>query len=178
MIARKLELRRRYDDTADFYDRRYEEIQRAKYSIVMKNLPDGSKRILDLGCGTGMFLKELSTRAKFVVGVDASLEMLKVAKSRAEEVALVQADADALPFADGSFDAVVSVTLLQNMPDPAVTVRELVRVLRPSGVVVLTVMKRKYSREELERWVKQAGMKLVSSGEMEGNEDVFCVARA
>jgi len=178
MIARKLELRRRYDDTAGFYDRRYKGIQRAKYSIVMKNLPDGSKRILDLGCGTGMFLKELSTRAKFVVSVDTSLEMLKVAKGRAREVALVQADADALPFADRSFDAVVSVTLLQNMPDPAVTVREVARVLRPRGVAILTVLKRKYSREELERWVKQAGVKLVGSGEIEGSEDVFCVARA
>jgi ubiquinone/menaquinone biosynthesis C-methylase UbiE len=124
-----------------------------------------------------MFLKELSTRAKFVVGVDTSLEMLKVAKGRAREVALVQADADALPFADRSFDAVVSVTLLQNMSDPAVTVREIARVLRPSGVAVLTVLKRKYSREELERWIKHAGMELVGSGEIEGSEDVFCVAR-
>jgi len=178
MIARKLELRRRYDDTAGFYDRRYEGIQRVKYGIAMKNLPDGRKHILDLGCGTGMFIEELSTRAKFVVGVDTSLEMLKVAKGRARETVLVQADADALPFADRSFDAVVSVTLLQNMSDPAVTVREVARVLRPSGVAVLTVLKRKYSREELEKWVKHAGMELVGSGEIEGSEDVFCVARA
>jgi ubiquinone/menaquinone biosynthesis C-methylase UbiE len=146
--------------------------------MVMKNLLDGKKRILDLGCGSGMFIGELSTRAKFVVGVDASLEMLKVAKGRARGARLVQADADALPFAGGSFDAVVSVTLLQNMPDPAATVREVARVLRPSGVAVLTVLKRKRSREELERWVKQAGMKVVGSGEIEGSEDVFCVARA
>jgi ubiquinone/menaquinone biosynthesis C-methylase UbiE len=178
MIARKLELRRHYDETAGFYDRRYEGIQCAKYRTVMKNLPDGKKHILDLGCGTGIFLNELSTRAKFVVGVDASLEMLKVAKGRAKEVALVQADADALPFAGRSFDAVVSVTLLQNMPDPAVTVGEIARVLRPSGVAVLTVLKRKYSREELEKWVKHASMELVGYGEIEGSEDVFCVARA
>lgn len=175
MVARKLELMRRYDETAGFYDRRYEDTQRAKYRMVTKNLPRGSKRILDLGCGTGMFLEELC--AEFVVGVDASPEMLKVAKGRARGVALVRADADALPFADGSFDAVVSVTLLQNMPNPAVTVREVARVLNLGGVTVLTVLKRKYSREELEKWVKQAGMKLIDSGEIEGNEDIFCVAK-
>jgi ubiquinone/menaquinone biosynthesis C-methylase UbiE len=177
MVTRKLELRRRYDKTASFYDRRYGGIQRAKYRTVMKNLPDGRKRILDLGCGTGMFMEELSTRAKFVVGVDTSLEMLKVAKGRSKEVALVQADADSLPFADGSFDAVVSVTLLQNMPDPAATVREIARVLKLGGVAVLTVLKRKYNQVELESWAKQADMELVDSGEIEGSEDVFCVAR-
>jgi ubiquinone/menaquinone biosynthesis C-methylase UbiE len=178
MVTRKLELRRRYDETAGFYDRRYKEIQCAKYRTIMKNLPDGRKRILDLGCGTGMFLNELSTRAKFVVGVDASLEMLKLARGRVRKARLVQADADSLPFADRSFDFVVSITLLQNMPDPAATVREVARILRPSGVAVLTVLKRKYSREELEKWVKHAGMKLVGSGEIEGSEDVFCIARA
>jgi ubiquinone/menaquinone biosynthesis C-methylase UbiE len=177
MVERKLELRRRYDETADLYDRRYEEIQRVKYAAVMKNLPDGKKRLLDLGCGTGMFLQELSGRAKFVVGVDVSPEMLRMANVRHGRAALVQADADALPFADGSFDAVVSVTLLQNMPDPAATVREVARVLRPGGVAILTVLKRRYLREELEKWVEQAGMRLVGSGEIEGSEDVFCVAR-
>jgi ubiquinone/menaquinone biosynthesis C-methylase UbiE len=178
MVTRKLELRRRYDETAGFYDRRYEEIQRAKYRDVMKNLPDWSKRILDLGCGTGMFLNELSNRAKFVVGADASLEMLKLAKGRVREARLVQADADSLPFADGSFDAIVSVTLLQNMPDPEATVREVARVIKLGGAAVLTVLKRRYSREELEEWVKHAGMKLIGSGEIEGSEDVFCVAMA
>jgi ubiquinone/menaquinone biosynthesis C-methylase UbiE len=178
MVERKLELRRLYGETASFYDRRYEEIQRVKYAVVLKNLPDGKEHVLDLGCGTGMFLRELSRRAKFAVGVDASPEMLRVANVRRGRAALVLADADTLPFPDGSFDAVVSVTLLQNMPDPAATVREVARVLKPGGVAILTVLKRKHSREELEKWVKQAGMGLVGSGEIEGSEDAFCVARA
>lgn len=177
MVTRKLELKQRYDETAGFYDRRYEEIQRAKYRVVVKNLPDKSKRILDSGCGTGMFLEELSNRAEFVVGVDASPEMLKVAKGRAGKATLVLADADSIPFADWSFDTVVSVTLLQNMPNPAATVREVARVLSLGGVAVLTVLKRKHSREGLEKWVKQADMEVVSSGEIEGSEDVFCAAR-
>lgn len=177
MAARKLELRRRYDKTAGIYDRRYEEIQRAKYRVVLKNLPPRPKRVLDLGCGTGMFLGELSKASDFVVGVDASMKMLRVANVRRGKAALVLADADQLPFADESFDVVVSVTLLQNMPDPATTVKEVARVLKKNGTAILTVMKRKHSREELEGWVRRAGMNPVSSGEIEGSEDVFCAAR-
>jgi ubiquinone/menaquinone biosynthesis C-methylase UbiE len=178
MAARKLELKRRYDEIASFYDRRYEGIQRFKYGVVIKNLPPVTGRILDLGCGTGMLLAELSAQGRFLVGVDVSLKMLRVARGRAKGAALVQADADFLPFADGSFEAVVSVTLLQNMPDPAGTVREVARVLKPGGVAILTSLKHKHSKGELERWVREAGMEPVVSGEMKGGEDIYCVARA
>ena len=70
----------------------------------------------------------------------------------------------------------VSVTLLQNMPDPAVTVREIARVVKPGGVVALTVLKHKHPREELEGWVRDAGLKPINSGEIPGSEDVFCIA--
>ncbi len=176
-MVTKLRLKQRYDETAKIYDKRYEEIQRAKYRLVLENLPPKVKRLLDLGCGTGMFLNELSSRSEFVVGLDVSSEMLEVAKGRAGKAHLVLADADALPFIDGSFDVVVSVTLLQNMPDPTATLREAVRVLRPGGTAVFTVLKKKHSLTELETWMRLVGMRVIKSGEMDGNEDVYCVAR-
>ena len=59
MAARKRELCRRYDSTADIYDRRYEEIQRRKYEAVAPHSPEAG-RILDVGCGTGLFLPRLT----------------------------------------------------------------------------------------------------------------------
>jgi ubiquinone/menaquinone biosynthesis C-methylase UbiE len=118
MAERKLELRRRYDSTAGIYDERYTRIQREKYEVVKKYLPKNAARILDLGCGTGMFLEELTKRSKLVVGVDSSVEMLSIARKRVGVTSLVCADADHLPFLDRSFDVVVSVTLLQNVPEP------------------------------------------------------------
>ncbi len=175
MVARKLELKRRYSETAPVYERRYEQIQREKYEIVTGNLPRVGK-VLDLGCGTGMLLSELTRRSEFVVGIDTSPEMLELARERRGSAALVLADADYLPFADCSFDAVISVTLLQNMPNPAVTVREVARVAKPEGIVIMTTLKRKHSLGELERWICAAGFKPLSSGEV-GREDVFCIAR-
>ncbi len=175
MTARKLELKRRYGETASMYERRYEQIQREKYEIVTENLPRVSK-VLDLGCGTGMLLSELARRNEFVVGIDSSSEMLELVRKRRGSAALVLADADHLPFADHSFDAVVSVTLLQNMPNPATTVREVARVAKPGGIVIMTTLKRKHSLGELKCWVRAAGFKLLNSGEV-GGEDVFCIAK-
>ena len=175
MVARKLELRRRYGETALAYERRYEQIQREKYGIVTENLPRVDK-VLDLGCGTGMLLSELTRRSEFVVGVDTSPEMLELARGREGSAELVLADADHLPFADRSFDAVVSVTLLQNMPAPATTVREAARVLKPGGIAIMTTLKRKHSLGELESWIRAAGLEPLNSGEV-GREDVFCIAR-
>ena len=174
MAARKLELMRRYDETAKLYDRRYEEIQRRKYDFLIPELPR-SGRVLDLGCGTGILLDMLHGPGAFIVGVDASREMLDIARLRCK-APLVLADADHLPFSRGCFDAVVSVTLLQNMPDPAATVREIARVVKPGATVVLTVLKHKHQREELEGWARGAGLRPLSSGEIPGSEDVFCIA--
>jgi len=176
MSARKHEIRRRYDLTAYMYDRRYREIQREKYEIVLANIASAN-RILDLGCGTGMLLASLEKKAKLAVGVDMSAEMLGAARKHAAKAALVLADADHLPFADESFDAVVSVTLLQNMPDPERTVRELARVLRPNGKAIITSLKRKHSLEQLTAWAIAANLKPLEIGEMSKGEDIICVAR-
>lgn len=176
MSARKRELRRRYDLTAYMYDRRYREIQQEKYEIVLANIASAN-RILDLGCGTGMLLASLEKRAEFTVGVDMSAQMLGAARKRAAKAALVLADADHLPFADESFDAVVSVTLLQNMPDPERTVRELARVLRPNGKAIITSLKRKHSLEQLTAWAIAANLKPLEIGEISKGEDIICVAK-
>jgi demethylmenaquinone methyltransferase/2-methoxy-6-polyprenyl-1,4-benzoquinol methylase len=175
MSIPKRELKRRYDLTAYIYDRRYKEIQREKYKTILANIARVD-RILDLGCGTGMLLGQLKERARLVVGVDISVEMLRAAKRRAPGALLVLADADSLPFSEGSFDAVISVTLLQNMPDPAKTVCEIARVLRSNGKAIITSLKRKHSPKQLADWATAAKLKPLKVGEIPGSEDVICIA--
>jgi demethylmenaquinone methyltransferase/2-methoxy-6-polyprenyl-1,4-benzoquinol methylase len=94
-------------------------------------------RVLDVATGTGLVARELVARYGCrVVGVDQSSGMLAEARRRVNgRVELVEASADALPFGDGEFDAVTFTYLLRYVPDPAATLRELVRVVRPGGVV-------------------------------------------
>jgi demethylmenaquinone methyltransferase / 2-methoxy-6-polyprenyl-1,4-benzoquinol methylase len=92
--------------------------------------------VLDVATGTGLVARALVARyGCTVVGVDQSGGMLAEARRRTPGVELVQASADALPFDDGRFDALTFTYLLRYVDDPAATLRELARVVRPGGTI-------------------------------------------
>jgi demethylmenaquinone methyltransferase/2-methoxy-6-polyprenyl-1,4-benzoquinol methylase len=93
--------------------------------------------VLDVATGTGAVARELIRRRGCrVVGLDQSPEMLAEARRRlGGDVRLVEATADQVPFADASFDALTFTYLLRYVPDPAATLRELARVVRPGGTI-------------------------------------------
>jgi demethylmenaquinone methyltransferase/2-methoxy-6-polyprenyl-1,4-benzoquinol methylase len=112
---------------------------RWRRAMVSALAPASGERVLDVATGTGMVAAELLARASCtVVGLDQSAEMLAVARERfamIESVELVEGQAEALPFADASFDALTFTYLLRYVDDPAATLRELARVVRPGGRV-------------------------------------------
>ena len=93
--------------------------------------------VLDVATGTGAVARELIRQKRCnVVGVDVTPEMLAEARRRlGPSVRLVEASAERLPFADASFDALTFTYLLRYVEDPAATLRELARVVRPRGTV-------------------------------------------
>lgn len=100
-------------------------------------------RLLDAGCGTGHFAAVLSRPGIKVVGLDASPEMLKFARPRYQPSSLVQGDVEALPFAAGSFDTVVMLTVLEFLERPEAALSEAFRVLEPSGQFVVGFLNRR-----------------------------------
>jgi demethylmenaquinone methyltransferase/2-methoxy-6-polyprenyl-1,4-benzoquinol methylase len=111
---------------------------RWRRALVSELDPAAGERVLDVATGTGMVAAELLRRCDCtVVGVDQSPEMLAAARARFRagggEVELVEGQAEALPFADESFDGLTFTYLLRYVDDPAATMRELARVLRPGG---------------------------------------------
>jgi ubiquinone/menaquinone biosynthesis C-methylase UbiE len=102
-------------------------------------LPEGVRRLADVGGGTGI-IGRLVRKDREVVVVDLTHAMLQLADNRLPGRA-VRASAERLPFRDGAFDAVTSVWLLHLLPDSRPVVAEFARVLRPGGVVVCTVDK-------------------------------------
>jgi ubiquinone/menaquinone biosynthesis C-methylase UbiE len=95
--------------------------------------PEG--RILDNGCGTGILFEALPDRRYNIVGLDISARMLSYARQRAKN--LVLGDSQELPFRNESYDLVVGRSLLHHLPDPYMGVKEMARVLKKGGKMVV-----------------------------------------
>lgn len=152
------------------YDARYAEEQEAKYNAALADTkPTGL--VLDVGCGTGLFFSHPSTKATGIVGIDTSKGLLHHARGRAKRAgnaALVQGDADHLPFVNHCFDAAFAFTVLQNMPKPLETLMEIHRTTRDGGAVVVTGLKKAFSPKALLQLLGRAGFQAVSVRDDEG----------
>jgi ubiquinone/menaquinone biosynthesis C-methylase UbiE len=100
-------------------------------------------RWLDIGCGTGVFTEQVirGCSPAAVVGIDPSPEQLAFARGRGEwsKVEFIVGDAQDLPFADNSFDIAVMALVIHFVPDPAKSVAEMWRTLRPGGTAAAYV---------------------------------------
>jgi demethylmenaquinone methyltransferase / 2-methoxy-6-polyprenyl-1,4-benzoquinol methylase len=112
---------------------------RWRRALVRAVAPPPGARVLDVATGTGMVAAELLARGRCtVIGLDQSPHMLAAAHARfagEDRVQLVEGRAERLPFADDSFDALTFTYLLRYVEDPAATMRELARVVKPGGRV-------------------------------------------
>lgn len=95
-------------------------------------------RLLDVGCGAGLLSLLATLRGAEVSALDASAPLLEIARERVPTADFRQGDLEALPFADDSFDAVTAVNSVFYASDMEAAVRELGRVVRPGGRVVVT----------------------------------------
>lgn len=89
-------------------------------------------RVLDAGCGNGLYLRELRDRQVRAVGCDLSLGMLRAS----DHPARLNADITALPLRDGAVEVALAIHMLYHVPDRAAAIRELRRVVAPGGVCI------------------------------------------
>jgi SAM-dependent methyltransferase len=97
--------------------------------------------LLDLGCGPGVLLRALAASAPGVraAGLDAGWERILQARAAQTPSPLVRGDALRLPFRDATFDRVLAAEVLEHLPDDGTALRELCRVLRPGGLLAISV---------------------------------------
>lgn len=117
------------------------------YDLAMRALPglhrwrrelvaDARGRVLEVGCGTGLMLPMYSPDTE-LFALDVHREPLERARARSHGAAILHASVESLPFADASFDAVVSGLVFCSVPDPAQGLAEIRRVLKPGGRLLM-----------------------------------------
>lgn len=124
-----------YDRISEHFEQRYVAHEYGGVEATLTRLVRPGARVLDVGCGTGRWLRHLASRDCECVGLDPSLGMLRKASERGG-VALTCGLGTRLPFAASSFDAVVAVNALHHFGDANEFVCEAARVLRPRGRIL------------------------------------------
>ena len=105
--------------------------------FLVSRIPRDARRVLDVATGTGAVASELIRQGHTVVGIDQSPDMLAVARKRLPGVEFHDGRAESLPFADSEFDALTFTYLFRYVDDPAATLRELMRVVKPGGTIAM-----------------------------------------
>jgi len=143
-------IRSYFDSLADHYsaEREREHSWRAQRRLVLEMLDGCAGRLADIGCGPAVMAADLLERGFEVWGTDASPLMIERGQARlaehpqARRVHLSVGDIEHLSHPGGFFDAAIAMGVLEYLPDYGPALAEIHRVLRPGGVVVLTVPNR------------------------------------
>lgn len=114
---------------------RVDAIEKELVTALISDAPRG--HMLDLGCGTGHWTEFFLHQGFTVTGIDHSAAMLEVARSKAIDAEFIQANAEDLPLADESQSFIASITMLEFVNNPGKIIREMHRVLRPNGYLLI-----------------------------------------
>jgi len=137
-----------FDDWPEKYDRWFDTpigalVKKYENEMLLDLLqPESEELVLDVGCGTGVFTLNILGLGPRIVGLDNSYPMLRRAESKTKgfSFSAVAGDMRCLPFVDGCFDKVVSMTALEFIADGQAAVADLFRVVKKEGVVVVTTL--------------------------------------
>jgi phosphatidylethanolamine/phosphatidyl-N-methylethanolamine N-methyltransferase len=166
-----------YRRWAPVYDKTFGKVSTVGRKHVVDVINQRGGRVLEVGVGTGLSLCDYKRELE-VVGIDLSPDMLEKARERVANDGLThvtglhEMDASELTFPDASFDTVVAMYVMTVVPDPEKVMRELARVTKPGGEVILV---NHFSQEEGVRgWVER---RMAPFAEIIGWRPVFDVSR-
>jgi len=138
-----------FDHMAEEWNRKSDEMwktgsRKTILPLFMRYVPTGYGPVLDAGCGDGYASLRLATEGYQVEGVDIAGEMIRLAQQRAVnmgfQIHFQTGDISNLPFEDQMFAGILSINVVEFTPSPLRTLRELHRLLRPGGVLVLGIL--------------------------------------
>ena len=167
-LDKKKEIINKYNSTSHFYDKRYSEIQKLKYTLILKENKIEDQKFLDVGCGTGIlyeFLKD-SDIVKGIhahIAIDISLKMLKDFADKFKEktegqvvnnVSLIMADMENLPIRENIFDLMFSITSLQNLPSYQDGITEMIRIAKKDITLNISILNKNLEKKKFKDFLE------------------------
>lgn len=153
----------------------------SKYTVLSDMLNHFYKetfpqRILDIGCGSGVFVEYLKNFNSNIFGIDISPQILALLRQRNKGIQVAAADAARLPLKDNSFDLISLIDVLEHMDDDRKLISDIGRLLKPCGILLLSVPaynalygnhdrlyghKRRYRRRQLANTLRDEGFEII-----------------
>ncbi len=174
LIKNKKKVKFRYDETANFYNKRYLAIQEEKVKLLTKKFGFSNENIVDLGCGT-CILKKFMPNSAFYLGVDVSRNMLKESLSNQRNLNLIQADVEHLPLKSGYFKRVFFITILQNLSEFHRVFKEMKRISTEGSTFHVSILKKDKSLSQFENLMQLSDFSLKEKVEREELEDIIFI---
>jgi ubiquinone/menaquinone biosynthesis C-methylase UbiE len=146
--VKQKKIQEHYDAVAGTYDNHYDHQTRGRpyhdhlSDHIIKALPEKGD-LLDIGCGTALFVEKYLRSGGTATGLDISGKMLTKARERCPECAFVTGNGEMLPFQDRSFDAISSLLVFSYVKKPEALLAETYRVLRPGGGIAVCTLGKK-----------------------------------
>jgi len=146
-----------------WFNQQIDDLQRraVQRALTLAALASGAS-VLDVGCGTGRWVRRFQEIGLRATGVDATATMLRLARLCGTRAPLLAGEAFRLPFADAAFDCISDITVVQHIPTPLQpqALAEMIRVLRPGGRLILMELIRGRDAHIFPRspqdWIRQA----------------------
>jgi demethylmenaquinone methyltransferase/2-methoxy-6-polyprenyl-1,4-benzoquinol methylase len=170
-----------YESQALIYNKQYINEQNAKIEKLITNMKfESNELVLDVGCGTGFIVKYLKDKIEILIGLDFSKRMLKIAQKHKKvfpKLCLIRADADNIPFNAKIFDRIFAITILQNLPTPKKTIKEIKRVAKLDTKIGLTGLKKKFNIKTFIKMIEKENLKILSLYQNKKLKDYLAVCQ-
>ncbi len=135
----------------EIYDKRYYRLQASKFKHYSTRNHSFDGLWLDFGCGTGLtweFMRN-SLHIQFrYIGCDLSRGMLKKFYGKGGDTHLICTDGENLPIRNNSVSNIISLTTLQNLPNPILGLKEIQRICKIDGMILISVLKKSFSQNQ------------------------------
>jgi malonyl-CoA O-methyltransferase len=155
----KSKIQKNYDLKSESYDELYSKEQISKYRYAGKYFElNSTSKVLDIGCGTGLFIERMAEKVELIVGIDLSIGMLLKAKLKLRNklnTHLINSDMEFLPLKKHSFDRIFIFTVFQNSSEIYKTIDELRPLLKTCSKIIISILKKNINLNEIREMISR-----------------------